>query len=186
MPSEAAQAARTASDADRQARWRTCLHEAGHAVAGRVLLGDTARVVVFTDDCGAAYLGRDASAPVSFEEVLAIAVGPAAEMLASRYTPPEAAPAPDIEETYPEPAGALKKGLRESLPDATAIARWCIARVEGQPDRWAGRCHWIRREARLFVARHQSQIVEAATHLFVRGIITLPAEPAKKGVANVD
>ena len=186
MPAEAAQAAQALADANRQARWRTCLHEAGHAVAGRVLLGDVARAVVFGDGCGAAYLRSDASSHASFEQALAIATGPAAEMLASRYTPPNGAPARALEAAYGEPAAALRKGLRESPTDADAIARWCIAGVEDQPERWVNRFHWIHREARLFVAEHQDQIVETAAALYGRGIVTLPAEPAEKGVERVD
>ena len=186
MPTEAAQAAPAIEDADRQARWRTCLHEAGHAVAGRALLGDTARAVVFGDDCGGAYLGSDASALATFEQALAVAAGPAAEMLASRYTPPDGAPAKALETAYGEPAAALRKELRESPTDAAAVARWCIAGVEDQPERWVNRFHWIHREARLFVAGHRDQVVETAAALYGRGIVTLPAEPAEKGVERVD
>jgi hypothetical protein len=67
-----------------------------------------------------------------------------------------------------------------------AIAGWCIAGIETQPERWANRFHWIHREAQIFVARHQQEIVETATALFARGITTLPAEPAQKGIAHVD
>jgi hypothetical protein len=87
---------------------------------------------------------------------------------------------------YPDPAAALKKGLRESLPDASAIARWCTAGVEGQPERWVSRFHWIHREARLFVAAHREQIVQTAAILYARGIVTLPAELAQEGVDNVE
>ncbi len=186
MPTEAAQAAPAVADADRRDRWRTCLHEAGHAVAGRVLVGNVARAVVFGDGCGAAYLGSDASVSVSFEQALAVAAGPAAEMLTSRYTPPDGAPARALEAAYGEPAAALRKELRESPTDATTVARWCIAGVEDQPERWVSRFHWIHREARLFVAGHQDQIAETAAALYGRGIVTLPAEPAEKGVERVD
>jgi len=186
MPTEAAQSAPAIEDADRQARWCTCLHEAGHAVAGQALLGDAARAVVFGDGCGAAYLGSDAAGPASFEQALAIVAGPAGEMLASRYTPPSGAPAPALEAAYGEPAAALKEGLRKSPTDAAAIARWCIAGVEDQPQRWVNRFHWIHREAQLFVAGHQDQIAETAAVLYGRGIVTLPAEPAEKGVERVD
>jgi hypothetical protein len=178
MPTEVPQAAPALADANREARWRTCLHEAGHAVAGQILLGGTTRAVVLRDHCGAAYLGGDERAPVSFERVLAVAVGAAAELLAARHAPPEAVPGPALEVAYPEPVAALREEVWESPADATTIARWCIAGVEERPERSVGRFHWIHREARLFVARHRREITQSAAGLYARGIITLPAEPA--------
>jgi hypothetical protein len=37
------------------------------------------------------------------------------------------------------------------------------------------RLYWIRHEANLFVARHQEEIVDVASRLYERGIITLEA-----------
>ena len=79
-----------ATDGQTAEQWRTCLHEAGHAVAGWVLLGDTARAVVFDDGCGAAYIGGEAGVD-SFERVLIAAAGPAAESLAEQQAPPATA-----------------------------------------------------------------------------------------------
>lgn len=177
MPADTATAA-TVSEAARLARWRLCLHEAGHAVAGRVLLSNTARAVVFDDGCGAAYMGDDRTGADGFERVLAIAAGPAAESLADRYTPPESAPAPALEATCPELAAELKRDLGQWPTDEQRIARWCIAWIEDQPERWVNRFHWIHHEARLFVAAHEGQIVQTAAVLYGRGIVTLPAEPA--------
>ncbi|HOI54183.1 MAG TPA: hypothetical protein PLP01_02935 [Phycisphaerae bacterium] len=176
----------TVSEAARLARWRLCLHEAGHAVAGRVLLGNTARAVVFDDGCGAAYMGNDRTGTDGFERVLAIAAGPAAESLADRYTPPESAPAPALEATYPELAAELKRDLGQWPSDEQRIARWCIAWIEDQPERWVNRFHWIHHEARLLVAAHEGQIVQTAAVLYGRGIVTLPADTGEKGIEHVD
>ncbi len=156
-------------------RWKTCLHEAGHAVAGRRLLKRTVTAAVYEDDMGAAYLGAEDAIPRTFEEALSIAAGPAAEALADVHAVPQVSPpAPALTVTYPESATPLVAQLRQSPPDHVAIARWCIGGVENQTERWANRFHWIHREAELFVARHQQEIVDAAEGLYTDGIITLP------------
>jgi hypothetical protein len=166
-------------------RWKTCLHEAGHAVAGRLPLKRTIKAVVYSDDVGAAYLEIDGGIPRTFEEALAVAAGPAAESLADQYAAPQVQPAPALEAAYPEPSVPLKAQLRQSPSDAVAIARWCIGGVEKQPDRWIRRYNWIHREARILVARHRQEIVEAAVDLFRQGAVTLQAEPAYPAPAQV-
>jgi len=175
----------TTADERAASRWRISLHEGGHAIAGRRLLKQTARAVVYDDNCGAAYVGNGVEAR-SFEESLTIAAGPAAEALAVDVAPPAVPPAPPLEVTYGEKAAFIKNDIRESLPDPVVIARWCIAGIEKEPDRWAKRFYWLRCEAEMFVAAHKQAIVRAATDLFTRGIITLPAEPAQKGIEHVD
>lgn len=165
---------------DNAARWRVCMHEAGHAVAGRAALKRAVRAVVYDDNVGAAYLGIADASPRTFEEALAVAAGPAAEALADKYVPPQVPPPVALEAAYPELAKPLIAQLRQSPSDAVAIARWCIRGVEKQPERWANRYNWIHREARIFVARHQQEIVDIATGLFTRGIMTLPVEPARR------
>ena len=156
------------------ARWRVCLHEAGHAVAGRRLLRQTARAVVFDDGSGMADHGGNGDAPTSFKEALAVAAGPAAKALADHHVPPKQPLSVPLEITHAEQIKHLRHRLRECLPDHVALARWCIGGIEEQPDRWTKRYNWIQREARIFVARHQQEIVRAAAALFVRGITSLP------------
>lgn len=171
---------------DGTARWRTCLHEAGHAVAASRLLKRVATAVVFDGHRGAAYYDRNYPALRTFDEALATAAGHEAESLADRHDTPEIEPGPALEVAYPEQAKPLIAQIGQSVPDAVAIARWCIAGIEAQPERWANRFYWLHREARIFVARHREEIVKTATVLFGRGITTLPAEPAQKGIAHVD
>jgi len=154
-------------------RWKTCLHEAGHAVAGSLLLKRAIKAVVYDDDVGAAYLEIDGAIPRTFEEALAVAAGTAAESLADQYAAPQTRPATAMVSAYPESTAPLEAQLRQSPPDAVAIARWCIGGVEEQPERWVRRFHWIHREALILVARHRQEIVEAATGLFGQGIISL-------------
>lgn len=157
-------------------RWKTCLHEAGHAVAGRRLLKRTVTAAVYGDDMGAAYIGTNDVIPRTYEEALSIAAGPAAEALADLHTAPQVSPPPPALATaYPESTAPLVAQLRQSPPDHVAIARWCIRGLERQPERWANRFHWIHREAQFFVGRHQQEIVRAAVGLYERGIVTLPA-----------
>ena len=70
--------------------------------------------------------------------------------------------------------------IRESLPDAVVIARWCIRGIENQPDRWAKRHCWIHHEARFFVGQHQHEIVDVAMRLFANCVITLPGQTERK------
>lgn len=164
-------------------RWRVCLHEAGHAVAGRLVLKRGVRAVVYDDNVGGAYV--DVSIPRTFEEALVIAAGPAAESLVEKYPAPEVPPPPALKTTYRKTTAPLMADLRQSPSDAAAIARWCIGGVEGQPERWSSRFYWIHREADLFVTRHQGEIVDAATGLYQRGIVTLEADPVRPRPAQV-
>lgn len=169
-------------------RWKTCLHEAGHIVAGRTALKRTVKAVVYNDGVGAAYLEIDGGLPRTFEEALAVAAGSEAEALAEAHAPPEASqPAPALTTTDSQSVKPMVTQLRRSPSDAVALAQWCIRGIENEPDRWAKRCYWIRREANLFVARHQQQIVDAAKGLYANGFTTLEAEPAhckKDGVPS--
>ena len=164
------------TDRDIAARWRVCLHEAGHAVAGRVMLKRTVRAVVYGDNVGAAYLDIADAIPATFGESLAIAAGPAAEALADSHPPPDAPLLVPLEVTYAEQVIPPREHLRECLPDHIAVARWCIGGIEKQPDRWAKRYNWIHREAQIFVARHRQEIVDVAMVLYVRGITMLQTE----------
>jgi hypothetical protein len=151
-------------------------------VAGKVLFKHTTRAIVFGDGWGAAYCDHDGRRPHTFDEALTTAAGDAAEGLAELHAAPQVPPAPEMVVAYPEAATPLRAQLlKECVTDAVALARWCIGGVETQPDRWAKRLFWIRREAQFLVARHQQEIVQVATGLFARGIITVPAEPAKEG-----
>ncbi len=160
-------------------RWKTCVHEAGHAVAGRVMLKRTVKAAVYDAHHGAAYLGRDDATPRTFEEALAVAAGQAAEVLADGHAPPQESPPPPLTMTYPEAVAPLMAQLRQSPRDSVSLARWCIRGIEDQPERWTKRFYWIRHEADLFVARHREEIVAIASQLYERGIVTLEAEPVR-------
>lgn len=168
------------------ARWQVCLHEAGHAVAAQALLKRVASAVVFDDGSGAAYYRRDPENPRMFESAMVLAAGEAASALADHHAPPQVEPAPPWESSCPEKVRPMVATVKETPSDPVALAHWCVRGVETQPERWANRYHWIRREARLFVARHQQEIVEVAAGLYARGIITLQADAAKDGKDHVD
>ena len=167
------------ADGDSTARWRVCLHEAGHSVAGRVMLKRSVKAIVYDDNHGAAYLDIDDAIPRTYGEALAVAAGPAAEALANEHVPPpHAPPATALTTAYPESTAPLVAQMKRSPTDAMGIARWCIGGFESHPDRWVGRFNMIHRDARILVARHQTEIIDVATGLFTGSIVTLPAEPA--------
>lgn len=166
-------------DAGPQARWRAALHESGHVVAGRRLLGRTTRAAVFADGGGIADMGGGSPVPQSDAEALSVAAGIAAGVLADNCPPPQVLMSPPVETRYPQLAARLKTERQTIISDDTAIARWCIEGVESRPHRWARRHDWIHDQAASFVDAHKLEIFEVATALFGRGVITLPAEPAK-------
>ena len=138
-------------------RWKTCLHEAGHAVAGRHLLKRTTRAAVFGNGAGVADLGGGNDVPVSFREVKAAAAVP-------------------LETAYPQNAGRLAAGVAKMMPDETAIARWCIQGRESQPRLWSRRHRWVYSAAAEFVSEYQREIVAVAAQLYEKGVVTLLAE----------
>ena len=122
------------------AKWRVCVHEVGHLVAGSVLLKRPSQAMVFGDgsDGGVAYLGCKSFA-LSDDEAIAVAAGAIAEhTLSGKYPPPEGG----IEEqSYPsaetqhymevgrsQAAERVKAAKAEDtlLTDEVLIARWCI------------------------------------------------------------
>jgi len=186
MSSDAPMPAPRLTNENTAAPWRTCLHEAGHAVAGWRLLHRTTRAAVFGNGSGVADLGGEGGVPVCFKDAAATAAGKAAESLADLYPPPLVAMAEPLEKTYPEEAGRLMAGVASLMPDEVAIARWCIEGREDQPNLWAKRHDWVRASASEFVLEYQHEIVETAAGLYARGVITLPAEPAQEGTVHVD
>jgi hypothetical protein len=105
-------------------QWKTCLHEAGHAVAGRRLLKRTTGAAVFGNASGVADLGGGSDVPVSFREAAkAAAAGGAAESLASQWAPPDVPLPVPLEMAYPRIAGPLAARVAKLMPDETAIAR---------------------------------------------------------------
>ena len=173
--------------ADRKARWRTCIHEGAHMVAGGRLLGQTTRAAVFNDASGVADVGDgENDVPTSFKDALVTAAGSAAEFLADLYPPPQVALPVPLEVAYPESAGRLLTSVATMMTDDVAVARWCIRGRETQPDLWAGRHEWVRSGATEFVIENRHQVIEVATSLYGRGIVSLPAEPAKEGETDAD
>jgi hypothetical protein len=173
----------TQTTVDRTRRWKTCLHEAGHVVAAKRLLGHATGAVVFDDGSGAAYVGGE-EAPVGFKDARVRAAGPAAEKLADQYPPPDMPVPVPLEVAYPETAGPLKAEIPTLLSDAEIIARWCIQGHEAEPNLWTLRHGFVTTSAEDYLAEHQQEVVEIATVLFGRGILVLPAGPAK-GDAHV-
>ena len=189
------------------ARWKVSLHEVGHAVAAIRLLGfESVRAFVFDHQQGAAYfdLGEELN---SEEEAVAIAAGKAGELLAQTHpvpmlasrsallssvaSPPSptASPSPSppsppvpvpLTIAYPESVAPLLKQAKESPTDDVRLARWSIRYVESRPQRWMKNYYGVCRRAEAFVREHELEIVEAATRLFERGIVTVPVEPAER------
>ncbi|MFN7020402.1 MAG: M50 family metallopeptidase [Phycisphaerales bacterium] len=165
-------------------RWITAIHEAGHAVAGFVLTGTRVVMTLHEDGSGAAWPLHDMPPT---DRAIMTAAGPLAEPLATRHSPPEtpasvAGDSPSPPHALPtiesvgtsETAVELKCDLAKSPSDHVAIARWCIAGIEDQPERWAQRHAWLQTLAARLVRDHEQQIVEAARVLYLRGVVSVP------------
>ena len=169
------------------ARWRICLHEAGHAVAAHQLINQKVTAVVFDCNYGVAYQDVGKDHIDTTEDALVVAAGKAAMTLSSAYPPPHFAPTTLLEFAYPEVASVLLGDIKATaVSDAVKLAQWAIRHVEDRPNRWARNYYRLMDQAESFIQDHQLEIVEVATGLFARGIITLPAAPAKEGKTNAD
>lgn len=157
-------------------RWTLSLHKAGHAVATHALTGAPATATLH-DAEGAAWTAADMSPT---DRAIMTAAGPLAERLADRYPAPELPPAiasrPPTAETIAtgETAAKLHRQMRQAVPDCVVLARFCIAGIEDQPERWARRHAWIRSMADRLTRPHENSIVEAARVLYLRGVVSLP------------
>lgn len=165
-------------------RWITSLHEAGHAVAGFVLTGTRVVMTLHEGGGGAAWPLKELSPT---DGAIMAAAGPLAEPLAARHEPPEIPgytgvtspflrPAlPTLESAgTPETTAELKRDLEQVIPDHVAIARWCIADFEREPERWAQRHAFVHALAQRIIRDHEQSIVEAARVLYLRGVVSVP------------
>lgn len=165
-------------------RWTLSLHEAGHAVAASVLTGTRAIATLHNGTGGAAWPLEDMSAT---DRAIMTAVGPLAEALAGRYSAPAVAADVDSRMTPTalptvetiagaEMANELGREISRALPDPVALARFCIAGIEHQPERWAQRHAWVQSLARRLIRDREKQIVDAARVLYLRGVVSVPLE----------
>lgn len=165
-------------------RWTLSLHEAGHAVAASVLSGTQAIATLHDGAAGAAWPLEDLS-PTN--RAIMTAVGPLAEALAHRHSEPEivrhatgdtpSRALPTVETIAGvEVATELRRDRARALPDHVVLARFCIAGIEHQPERWAQRHAWIQSLARRLISSHEKSIVETARVLYLRGVVSVPLE----------
>ncbi|MCC6661382.1 MAG: hypothetical protein IT437_10900 [Phycisphaerales bacterium] len=165
-------------------RWTLSLHEAGHAVAAWALTGTRAIATLHDGAAGAAWPLEEMNPT---DRAIMTAVGPLAETLAHRYsapeiarqlagdTPPRALPTVETIATV-ETAAELRSVVVRGVPDHVVLARFCIAGVEHQPERWARRHAWVQSLAERLIRSHEKSIVEVARVLYLRGVVSVPLE----------
>lgn len=155
------------------------LHEAGHAVVAWTLTGKRAIATLHQGGGGAAWPLEEMSAT---DNAIMTAAGPVAESLADRYQAPELpsamASGPPTVETIATAATAavLRHEIEHAAPDHVVLARFCIAGIENEPERWSRRHAWIRSVAQRLVCDHECSIVETARLLYLRGVVSVPLE----------
>ncbi|GJQ30705.1 MAG: hypothetical protein HBSAPP03_25890 [Phycisphaerae bacterium] len=167
-------------------RWIVSLHEAGHAVAALVLSGTRVVATLHENGGGAAWPLEELSPT---DAAIMAAAGPLAEALADRHTAPEIPPPvaskepcfppalPTLESAATvETAGKLKRELAQAVSDHVVVARWCIAGIEKQPERWSQRHAWIQTLAKRLIRSHEKSIVEVARVLYQRGVVSVPLD----------
>jgi hypothetical protein len=162
--------------------WHGALHESAHLVAARVLLKKSGTAMVFGEGGGVAEVGG--GVPASFKEAMVAAAGIFGDVLALSYPPPEGLSPTPAEVAAPQTAQRLKAAYGRVMSDRMAVAQWCIADRECEPDTWAARHAWVFSSAEEFVQEHRQEVVAVATELFSRGVITLPAQP-EEGAEHV-
>ena len=152
-------------------RWKTALHEAGHAVAAIALGGKCCGLVLFDDTSGQAHLAE----LLGDREAFSIAAGQAAEQLAGNYSAPECSLMVAVE-TLPQTSEFLVTQLakgddvhNEFVSDSRLLAVWAISGWEELPESWAGRVAHAHRVAAELVDRNAAAIVRVAESLFVCG-----------------
>ncbi len=175
-------------------RWRTALHETGHAVANIEAMGaPRAFPVLLPGGGGICYCPTVAcDGAFDFDMALVIACGTKAERLMDECEAPETQPDPvDFLRETPKDKNHMKElrsGLKadhaEAMPDASRLAAWCTAENPSDPEAWARRYYWIQREADRLIENNRERIVAVARELYVKGQVVLrreelyaPAEP---------
>jgi len=172
------------TEADRlEVRWWAALHEAGHVAGAVILLHDkTADAVVLPDGRGMTYFKR--SRPImpllTFDEILQVAAGTAAEALAAKHPKPVEAPAIPAQSAVNAPERAARqaaaaKDMEKTLSDAVRVARWCCEGRLDEPEKWAWRRILITHYARSFAADHAGLVLKVARKLYCTGYVG-PAE----------
>lgn len=160
-------------------RWTLSLHEAGHAVAAHALTGAKATATLHDGGGGASWPSADMNPT---DRAIMTAAGPLAELLADRHVAPELPAAiatrPPTAETIAsaETATELRREIARAVPDQVVLARFCIAGIEHQPERWAQRHVWIQSVTQRLIQAHENSIVEAARVLFLCGVVSVPLE----------
>lgn len=163
-------------------RWKVSLHEAAHAVAAAVLTRNRVVATLHQSGGGAAW-PLDEMTPT--DHAIMTAAGPLAEALADHYAAPEIALSaassvpqsslPTLETiATAETAAELRTIAVRAVPDHVVLARFCIAGIEHQPNRWAQRHAWVQSLSRRLIREHEKHIVEAARVLYLRGVVSVP------------
>lgn len=165
-----------------RARWRTSLHEAGHAVASIVFGGRALGVCLLSEGgglCQSDELDRTRSA-------FMIASGAAAERLTAEY------PVPDLKTDHTTVTVDEIENLSvfSSAPtlacqmvrspdtrkhfddDDRRLALWAIFGNESDPDSWARRVQFARHMAENLIERNALAIVRIATALFEKSSLS--------------
>jgi len=162
------------------ARWRVCLHEAGHLVAAldageaRGLRMAVRAAILDRTETGLTICGP--SFPLE-ESAVQVACGTAAERLAGTYAPPARAPAAGLVQKQ-LPADFAQWNLRTFPPesrDGDTLVKYLLALVRKDADpgsltKWAG---WIAIEVESVMARREYPILAAARRLYAEGFLKL-------------
>lgn len=159
------------------ARWKTAVHEAGHAVACVILGGRCDGIGIEPE--GGGYANCTELSP-SFD-AFTTAAGPEAEYLSAEIAPPDI-PSPSLS-PVPLPSVGVddlaharsvlaRAAFLRSPPDDVRLAEWAISGRADDPDCWAGRVRFARHTASKIVADHRDTILSVARELFARGVLS--------------
>lgn len=165
----------TLTPQSKSARWKTALHEAGHAVACIAMGGRCDGVVILPENAGLAAT----SELLGDREVFVVAAGPAAESLVDRFgVPSMITQQPALLEIERLPVFQSEPLLASQMAHATnhrfdsddrGLALWAITGHEDAPESWAPRVEHAKRVATEIVEKHADTIARVASLLFACG-----------------
>ncbi|MFB3892045.1 MAG: hypothetical protein ACE15C_08480 [Phycisphaerae bacterium] len=167
-------------------RWRTALHEAGHALTNCLLRGARVRAVVYESGGGIAFpKGGDSAA--TFHEGVMLTAGMVAGRLAERTRPPRTASLARRRRTDASgrPSAADRRAsarLKDMPTDSVQLLRLACATCSNVAE-IISPLAWMRRAfaaARRFVKGHRAELIELAGRLYAAGRVSIkpPAGPA--------
>jgi hypothetical protein len=162
----------------KDAVWRLCLHESGHAIFAVRERGAERVELALSDTGGRAYV-ESGDCDTDTKQAIGAACGRAAECIADTVAAPHRRERKAVTAATSGPTPDAESERRETLnktsppSDSERIARWACASPFWfeYPRTWARRARFARASAKLFCRKHKDEILTIARELFAVGYV---------------